>query len=244
MGDRGARGQRGSSTSAGRKVVVEPALDAAAAEFFGQDPEKLKVLAHPIRLKILKQAQLGEVSAKEAAQDLGEPIGKVSYHVRVLADAGLLERSRQTPRRGAVETHYRAKVSMNIDEDTWSAFGEDLRRPLLAATVQEWFSDMLQAIESGGLELDEAMIANAHFTADDAGLVELRAALDAHYTRLLDIEARIRERLRAAPETSVTEVNIGLAFYEGAHTPAANAPFFARHGGHTFPLIPEYVEPQ
>lgn len=227
-----------------RDAVPEPVLDAAAAEFFGREPDKLKVLAHPIRLKILKQAQLGEVSAKEAARELDEPIGKVSYHVRVLADAGLLELARQTPRRGAIETHYRATVSMNIDDDTWSSFSHDLRRPLLAAAVQEWFADMLQAIESGGFELDEAVAANAHFATDEQGLVELREAIDTHYVRLLEIEAGIRERVEAAPDTPVTEVNVGLAFYQGAHTPAANAPFFARYGGRTFPLIPEYVGPQ
>lgn len=228
----------------GRDTLPAPVLDAAAAEFFAADPERLKVLAHPIRLKILKQAQLGEVSAKEASRDLREPIGKVSYHVRVLADTGLLEVVRQTPRRGAIETHYRAAFSMNIDDETWSAFDEELRRPLLAAAVQEWSADMLQAVEAGGFELDEALAANAHFATDETGLAELREAVDAHYVRLLEIEAGILERMQADPDAQVTEINVGIAFYEGAHTPAANAPFFARRGGRTFPLIPEYAEPQ
>lgn len=216
-----------------------PRFDAASGERFARDPEQLRVLAHPIRMKILKQAQVGEVSAKEAARDLDEPIGKVSYHVRVMADAGLLKLTRQTPRRGAIESHYRATVSMHLDDATWQAVGHDVRRLMLAAAAKEWSADLHAAVETGGFELDEALLANAHFAADAEGLAELREALDAHYRRLLEIEASIAARLVDDPETDITEVNVGLAFYEGASTPAANAPFFARFGGETYPLIPE-----
>ncbi|MGK2939975.1 MAG: ArsR/SmtB family transcription factor [Solirubrobacteraceae bacterium] len=226
----------------GPAPLSEPIFDGASGEFFAQEPEKLKVLAHPIRMKILKQAQLGEVSAKEASRDLEEPIGKVSYHVRVLAEAGLLELTRQTPRRGAIESHYRATVSMHLDDATWQAVGRDVRRLMLAAAAKEWSADLHAAVESGGFELDEALLANAHFAADAKGLDELREALDAHYRRLLEIEASIAARMAGDPEAEVTEVNVGVAFYEGAKTPAANAPFFARSGGVAYPLIPEYIE--
>lgn len=220
-------------------MLGAPEADPPSGAFFARQPEKLKVLAHPIRMKILKQAQLREISAKEASRDLGEPIGKVSYHVRVLADAGMLELTRQTPRRGAIESHYRATIVMDLDEETWTAVGDHGRRLMLAAAAREWSADLLGAVEAGGFELDEALLANAHFCADDQGLAELREAMDAHYARLLEIEAGIAARRAAAPDTEVTEVNVGMAFYEGTHSPAANAPFFARRGGDQFPLIPE-----
>lgn len=220
-------------------VLTERKSDAVSSAFFARQPEKLKVLAHPIRMKILKQAQLGEISAKEASRDLGEPIGKVSYHVRVLADAGMLELTRQTPRRGAIESHYRATIAMDLDESTWTAVGDEGRRLMLAAAAREWSADLLGAVEAGGFELEEALLANAHFCADEEGLAELREAMDAHYVRLLEIEAGIAARRAANPDAEVTEVNVGVAFYEGRHSPAANAPFFARRGGDQFPLIPE-----
>lgn len=223
----------------GASVPTAHEFDGGTGAFFAEHPEKLRVLAHPIRMKILKQAQLGEISAKEASHDLGEPIGKVSYHVRVLADAGFLELTRQTPRRGAIESHYRATIEMHLDEEAWTAVGDDGRRLMLAAAAREWAADLLGAVEAGGFELDEALLASAHFRADEEGLVELREAMDAHYTRLLDIEARIADRRAACPDADLTEVNVATAFYEGAHTAAANAPFFARRGGRQFPLIPQ-----
>lgn len=240
---RGA-GRVSTQAVSGVDAVPETEFDAASSAFAASHPEKLKVLAHPIRLKILKQAQLGEISAKEASRDLHEPIGKVSYHVRVLADAGLLELTRQTPRRGAIESHYRATIAMDLDDDAWNTVGSDVRRLMLAAAAKEWAADLLGAVESGGFEFPGALLANAHLVADDEGLIALREAMDAHYVRLLEIEADIAGRLAAGPDTDLTEVNIGLAFYEGAHTAAANAPFFARQGGPAFPLIPGCAEGQ
>jgi DNA-binding transcriptional ArsR family regulator len=47
------------------------------------------------------------MSPSQLAVALGEPIGTVSYHVRELAEAGLLELVRTEPRRGALEHFYR-----------------------------------------------------------------------------------------------------------------------------------------
>lgn len=213
-------------------------FDPVSSELFSREPEKLKVLAHPLRLKILKRAQISEVSAKEAALELSEPIGKVSYHVRVLADAGLLELTRQTPRRGAIESHYRATVSLHLDDDAWQQVGFEGRRLMLAASTQEWCADVMRAVHDGGFELDGALVANAHFCADAQGLEELREALDAYYERLLAIEAGIATRV-AAGEAATTEVNVGMTLYEGQASASSHAPFFARQGGRAFPMIPE-----
>ena len=222
--------------SEGGTVAKDASFDPVSSDFFRRYPEKLQVLAHPLRLKIMKQAQVREVSAKEAAADLDEPIGKVSYHVRVLADAGLLQLVRQTPRRGAIESHYKATVFLRLDDQTWSRLGQDIRRPLLTANVQEWSSDLINGVEAGGFEFEGALLANAHLVADEEGVEAVRAAVDAFYERLLEIESEVAARGTGG---EVTEVNVGLAFYEGERTPAGNAPFFARCGGRAFPLIPE-----
>jgi predicted transcriptional regulator len=71
----------------------------------------------------------GEASPKELAGQLGEKLGNVSYHVRILARLGLIELVRETPRRGAVEHHYRAtprpeavvNLELGLDETGWQA---------------------------------------------------------------------------------------------------------------------------
>lgn len=66
-------------------------------------------LGHPLRTRILTAvATTGELSPLDLAEHLTEPLGNVSYHVRILAGAGLLEETRTVPRRGAVQHYYRA----------------------------------------------------------------------------------------------------------------------------------------
>lgn len=76
----------------------------------------------------------GEASPKEIAGHLGEKLGNVSYHVRILARLGLIELVRETPRRGAVEHHYRAvprpeevvNVDLSLSEAGWRAASDAL----------------------------------------------------------------------------------------------------------------------
>ena len=73
-----------------------------------QDPDIFGALAHPIRLTIMRSA--GQpFSPKDMADRLGDvSLQLVSYHVRILRDAGLLELTGTEPRRGALQHYYRA----------------------------------------------------------------------------------------------------------------------------------------
>lgn len=68
-----------------------------------------RALAHPLRARLLSELTEREASPVELAADLEEPLGVVSYHIRVLAQAGLLDLVNRTFKRGAVQHHYRAR---------------------------------------------------------------------------------------------------------------------------------------
>lgn len=73
----------------------------------GWDPAWAKIATHPLRLRILQAVQAhGEASPSTLAEEFGERLGNVSYHVRTLLDRGMLELRRTEPRRGAVEHYY------------------------------------------------------------------------------------------------------------------------------------------
>ncbi|MFD6091909.1 ArsR/SmtB family transcription factor [Oerskovia sp. NPDC060338] len=56
-----------------------------------QDPAALRAIAHPTRQRILTElAALGHARAADLAQVIGEPANSVSFHLRVLAKAGLI----------------------------------------------------------------------------------------------------------------------------------------------------------
>lgn len=67
---------------------------------------------HPLRMRILRVLIDARVpmSPNELARVLGEPLGNVAYHVRILAEGRMIELVRTEPRRGAVEHFYRASV--------------------------------------------------------------------------------------------------------------------------------------
>jgi DNA-binding transcriptional ArsR family regulator len=89
----------------------------------------ITALGHPLRARILAALDEHEASPKELSQALGEKLGNVSYHVRILAGLDLIELVRQTPRRGAVEHHYKSRprpgamvnVELDLDEAGWKA---------------------------------------------------------------------------------------------------------------------------
>jgi DNA-binding transcriptional ArsR family regulator len=66
-------------------------------------------LAHPIRVKAYRVLCEREASSKEIAETIGANIGNVAYHVRRMAELGLLKLVREEPARGAVKHFYRAK---------------------------------------------------------------------------------------------------------------------------------------
>ena len=74
----------------------------------GVEQRLAKALSHPLRVRVLTLLNQRVASPSELAEELGAPLGNVAYHVRILLDLDLLELVSTTPRRGAVEHHYRA----------------------------------------------------------------------------------------------------------------------------------------
>ena len=69
------------------------------------DPRVIKALAHPLRVHILGLLEERTLSPSEIAEEIGSPLVNVSYHVRQLAQLGLLKLVRMTQRRAANEHH-------------------------------------------------------------------------------------------------------------------------------------------
>jgi DNA-binding transcriptional ArsR family regulator len=69
----------------------------------------LRSLAHPTRVRALIQYKTAELSPTELCARLADPeitLSTLAYHVRSLADGGLIHLTGATPRRGAMEHHY------------------------------------------------------------------------------------------------------------------------------------------
>lgn len=73
----------------------------------GASLHDMRALAHPLRMRILTLLTGTAMSAAEAARELGGSQANVSYHLRKLFDAGLLEMVEEVPIRGGVAKRYR-----------------------------------------------------------------------------------------------------------------------------------------
>lgn len=98
---------------------------------------ELRSLAHPLRLRLLSLLTGTAMSAAEAARELGETQANVSYHLRKLREAGLLEIAEEVSIRGGRARRYRHDPESGMRQRrhtpqeqvaTAVALGQELRR--------------------------------------------------------------------------------------------------------------------
>ncbi|HEX2085284.1 MAG TPA: metalloregulator ArsR/SmtB family transcription factor [Solirubrobacteraceae bacterium] len=212
-----------------------------------RDPELLRVLAHPTRMRIYVATVHEPLSAKDLAERFEEPLPRVSYHMRALADAGLLRAVRRTQRRGAVETHYRAIATLDISEDVIASADPEIVAVFAQAMIREVADDMLDAVDRGAASAKDYVHARAYFHVTRAGRDRVLAELRAIYDRLRELEEELRRE--AAEQGGATEeLNLALALYEGTRQTGRNSPFVmlaAPEGGGDLPVqIPPPEEPR
>lgn len=100
---------------------------------------RLRATAHPLRLRILSLLTAADLSASEVARELGTTQANASYHLRVLATAGLLEDAGQERIRGGVAKRYRHPWRVRGGPVSAAGSPTDLpeRRTLVQAMAEE-----------------------------------------------------------------------------------------------------------
>ena len=75
----------------------------------------------------------------------------MSYHVRRLHALGFLELVKRTPRRGAIEHHYRAKARPRVTDEGWAETPSIVKRAMVGASLQQITSYVNAAAGAGRL---------------------------------------------------------------------------------------------
>src|SRR4051794_20565080 len=159
------------------------------------DPRIAKALAHPLRLQILELLQERDASPSELAKEIDAPLGNVSYHVRQLASFGLVKLVRETPRRGAVEHHYRAAARPRITDGAWDSMPEIVKQATVAATLDHIGREIKSAAEAGGFDAAEVHVSRAPLMLDEQGRRELASLALELLDRTQQIEQASAARL-------------------------------------------------
>jgi predicted ArsR family transcriptional regulator len=180
------------------------------------DREALKVLAHPLRSRLLTELRMhGPATATTLAHDLGTNTGATSYHLRKLASVGLVEetqdgRGRERPWRAATEMHGWTERDAAGDPDAEAA-SDWLRRHYLRTFVdryEAWLDDQT----AWPLDWqDAAGASDVALRLSAADLVAFNADLEALFQRY-------RERPPSDPDDARTVQLYLHAFpLEGSH---------------------------
>lgn len=182
------------------------------------DPRIVRSLSHPVRLRILTALNERVASPKELAAEMGEPLGNVSYHTRVLAQLGCIELVRTTQRRGALEHHYRAIMRPYFDDAAWAQIPVSTRRALFDQVLDRLWKDVVEAARGQGLDHPHAHISWTTLDLDNQGVQDLADLLVDTLERALEIQAESAGRLAKSGAGADPEMRaeLGVLFFERA----------------------------
>jgi DNA-binding transcriptional ArsR family regulator len=163
----------------------------------GVDQRLVRAIGHPLRLRLLTIFNERVASPSDLAAELGEPIGNVSYHTRILARLGCVELVKTKQVRGAVEHYYRAVVRPVFSDDDWAELPPSIRKSLAGAVLTEIADDVGAAANEGGFDRDDVHLSRTPLVLDQQGWEDLNARLEEVFDQALEIQAQSAARLQA-----------------------------------------------
>src|SRR5262249_45059818 len=137
-----------------------------------------KALAHPLRVRILTSLHKGVSSPNQLSQELGEPLGNVSYHVKTLLEYDCVELVKTEPRRGAVEHFYRATERTFFSDSDWEKMPASARKGICGSVIETVGQDATEALIAGTIDArTDSHVSRTPLTLDDQGWSDITALL-------------------------------------------------------------------
>jgi DNA-binding transcriptional ArsR family regulator len=180
----------------------------------GVDPLLVKAIGHPLRLQLLTLLNERVASPSELADELGEPLGNVSYHMRRLAELECIELVKTTPVRGALEHHYRATARPVFSDADWARLPSSIRKSLADAVLAEVVVDIAGAADEGGFNRDEMHVTRMPIALDQQGWEDLNELLQGVVYRALEIQTQSAERLQQSHAQDSEAAELVLMLFE------------------------------
>jgi DNA-binding transcriptional ArsR family regulator len=163
----------------------------------GVDQRLVRAIGHPLRLRLLTIFNERVASPSDLAAELGEPIGNVSYHTRILARLGCVELVKTKQVRGAVEHYYRAVVRPVFSDDDWAELPLSIRKSLAGAVLTEIADDVSAAANEGGFDRDDVHLSRTPLVLDQQGWADLNERLQELFDAALEIQTQSAARLQS-----------------------------------------------
>ena len=186
------------------------------------DPSLAKALAHPLRTRILSSLENRTASPSELSEELGAPLGVVSYHVRRLHALNFLKLVRRVARRGAVEHYYTTVAGPTITSAAWAATPAVVKQAMVGAALGEVGASVSAAANAGGFDKPEAHVSRTPVTLDGRGWKALAGELDRLLARIAEIESECHQRLLRSDHDEEEQATVVLMLFDSPPTGSTN----------------------
>lgn len=164
---------------------------------------RLKAMSHDTRAKALRILTERTASPAEIAREIGEKVENVSYHVKKMAEWGVVKPvgERKAPGAGAIQHFYRATVWHLVDADEWEELNAALASDFLGDIGQKMLSDIAESLDAGLLGKDR----NFHLTRtrlvfDEQGRQEVLEIAERARKDILQAHDRAKQRIAESGE--------------------------------------------
>lgn len=163
-----------------------------------------KALAHPLRVRILSSLHKGVSSPNQLSQELGEPLGNVSYHVKTLLEYDCVELVKTEPRRGAVEHFYRATERAFFSASDWEKIPASARKGISGSILETVGQDATEALVAGSIDArTDSHVSRTPLALDEQGWTDVTTLLADTLNRALEIQDEAATRLGGEKSSSV-----------------------------------------
>jgi DNA-binding transcriptional ArsR family regulator len=164
-----------------------------------------KALAHPLRVRILASLHRGISSPNQLSQELDEPLGNVSYHVKTLLEFDCIELVKTEPRRGAVEHFYRATERAFFSDEDWAKIPASARRGITGVILEAIGKDATASLGAGTLDKrTDSHVTRSPLILDEQGWSDLNALLAETLERANEIQDEAAARLNKTKGESIS----------------------------------------
>lgn len=168
-----------------------------------------KALAHPLRVRILSSLHKGISSPNQLAQELGEPLGNVSYHVKTLLEYDCVELVKTEPRRGAVEHFYRATDRAFLSDSDWAKIPASARKGISGSILESIGQSATDAMAEGTIEgRKDSHLSDTPLLLDEKGWKDLNKVIADAVKRAGEIQKESAKRLDDKSEGIPTKLAI------------------------------------
>ena len=174
----------------------------------------IKALGHTLRFQALHIFNKRVTSPNEVSRELGVPVNKLAYHVRVLEKSNLIELVKTEQRRGATEHYYRATSRAQLTDEDWMHLPKNIQSNITFDVMKVIGREVGSAMQTGSFDArNDRRQTWLSMQLDEEGWREAIAILAEAEERLISLEAEATER-RIANGSDPVPMSVALLGFE------------------------------